>query len=249
MTRFRLLLVVPLLLAQAAPQSSVTAPRFAVTFPSEKSSSPLDGRLLVMLSTDSTAEPRFRIVDGPETQLVFGLDVDGWAAGRPMAVDARAFGYPLRSLEALPAGRYWVQALLNRYETFTRNDGHMVKLPPDKGEGQQWNRKPGNLYSTPRWVTIGAASSTPVSLVLDREIPAVAVPANTRYVKHERIQSRRAANNLIRRGWQRSDLPAGTVIVVEGYQARNDTPTANIRGILLEDGRRLFSGNADELRE
>jgi hypothetical protein len=58
-----------------------------------------------------------------------------------------------------------------------------------------------------------------------------------------------AANNLIRRGWQRSDLPAGTVIVVEGYQARNDTPTANIRGILLEDGRRLFSGNADELRE
>lgn len=57
-----------------------------------------------------------------------------------------------------------------------------------------------------------------------------------------------AANNLIRRGWKREDLPAGTTIVVEGFQARNGSPTANIRGIVLEDGRRLFSGNADELR-
>jgi len=57
-----------------------------------------------------------------------------------------------------------------------------------------------------------------------------------------------AANNLIRRGWKRDDLPPGTTIVVEGFQARNGTPTANIRGVVLEDGRRLFSGNADELR-
>ena len=208
----RLLFVVPLLLAQAAPPSSVTAPRFAVTFPSEKSPAPLDGRLLVMLSTDSTAEPRFRIVDGPETQLVFGLDVDRWAPGRPMTVDARAFGYPLRSLEALPPGRYWVQALLNRYETFTRNDGHVVKLPPDKGEGQQWNRKPGNLYSTPRWVTLGAASSAPVSLVLDREIPPVGVPTNTRYVKHERIQSR-----LLTEFWGRPMYLGAHVLLPEGF--------------------------------
>ena len=57
-----------------------------------------------------------------------------------------------------------------------------------------------------------------------------------------------AANNLIRRGWRRDDLPAGTTISVEGFRARNGTATANIRGITLEDGRRLFSGNADELR-
>lgn len=57
-----------------------------------------------------------------------------------------------------------------------------------------------------------------------------------------------AANNLIRRGWRREDLQVGTVLVVEGFQARNGTPTANIRGVVLEDGRRLFSGNADELR-
>ena len=56
-----------------------------------------------------------------------------------------------------------------------------------------------------------------------------------------------AANNLIRRGWKRDHLVAGTVIQVQGFQARNGSATANIRGIILEDGSRLFSGNADEL--
>ena len=45
-----------------------------------------------------------------------------------------------------------MQALLHRYETFHRADGHVVKLPMDRGEGQQWNRAPGNLLSTPREV-------------------------------------------------------------------------------------------------
>src|SRR5512134_2425133 len=31
------------------------------------------------------------------------------------------------------------------------------------------------------------------------------------------------ANALIRRGWRREDLPAGTVLLVEGWQARNAT--------------------------
>ena len=73
-------------------------------------------------------------------------------SGRVKAVDARAFGYPFAKLTDIPAGRYRVQALLNRYETFRRSDGKVVKLPPDKGEGQQWNRKPGNIYSAPRWI-------------------------------------------------------------------------------------------------
>jgi hypothetical protein len=213
MTRLsRLLLVAPLLAGNAVPQSSRTAPRFEVTFPSEKSPSPLDGRLLVMLSTDSTQEPRFQITDGPATQLVFGVDADRWIPGRPMAVDERAFGYPMRSLAQLPPGRYWAQALLNRYETFTRSDGHVVKLPPDKGEGQQWNRKPGNLFSTPRWITVHATASAPISLLLDREIPPVSVPADTRYIKHERIQSR-----LLTEFWGRPTYLGAHVLLPEGF--------------------------------
>ena len=57
-----------------------------------------------------------------------------------------------------------------------------------------------------------------------------------------------AANSLIRRGWKRDDLPVGTVITAEGFQARNGTPTANIRTVVLEDGRRLISSMAVEQR-
>lgn len=51
-----------------------------------------------------------------------------------------------------------------------------------------------------------------------------------------------AANGLYRRGWRRDDIVVGTPVTVEGYRARNGTPTANMRSIVLSDGRRLFAG-------
>lgn len=54
-----------------------------------------------------------------------------------------------------------------------------------------------------------------------------------------------AANALIRRGWRKEDLPAGTVLLVEGWQARNGSATANIRSVTFEDGRRLFAGTSN----
>ena len=52
----------------------------------------------------------------------------------------------------------------------------------------------------------------------------------------------RAANGLIRNGWRKEDLPVGTVLKVEGFQARNRSPTANIASVTFEDGRTLFAG-------
>ena len=54
-----------------------------------------------------------------------------------------------------------------------------------------------------------------------------------------------AANGLIRRGWRKEDLPAGTVVIVEGWQARNGSPTANVSSITFSDGRRLFAGSSN----
>ncbi len=71
-------------------------------------------------------------------------------------MDATAFGYPVKSISELKPGEYWIQALLHRYETFRRSDGHTVKLPMDRGEGQQWSRAPGNLYSTPQRINVAA---------------------------------------------------------------------------------------------
>jgi hypothetical protein len=206
------LITVPLL--ALIPSAGRQAPglRVAVSFPADKSPAPLDGRLLLLVSTDSTAEPRNQIADGPETQLVFGTDVDGWAPGTPTWVDARAFGYPLRSLSALPPGRYWVQALLNRYETFRRADGHTVKLPPDKGEGQRWNAKPGNLYSAPRWIQLDPRVRSITRIVLDREIPPIPDPADTRYIKHLKIQSK-----LLSEFWGRPVFLGAHVLLPEGF--------------------------------
>jgi hypothetical protein len=53
------------------------------------------------------------------------------------------------------------------------------------------------------------------------------------------------ANGLIRRGWRREDLPPGTLLVVEGWQARNGTPTADIVTVTFEDGRTLFAGSSN----
>jgi hypothetical protein len=53
------------------------------------------------------------------------------------------------------------------------------------------------------------------------------------------------ANALYRRGWRKEDLPAGTVVVFEGWQARNGTATANASSITFKDGRRLFTGTSN----
>jgi hypothetical protein len=165
--------------------------RIAVRFGAALAAEPLDGRLVLILSTDSSAQPRFQFSDGPETQLGFGIDVEGWRPGSDVVFTDSAFGFPLRSLSDVPAGRYRVQALLNRYETFRLATGHTVKLPPDHGEGQQWNRKPGNLYSMPRWIDIDPARSETLRVELDSVIAPIADPAETEWVKHVRIQSER----------------------------------------------------------
>jgi hypothetical protein len=55
-----------------------------------------------------------------------------------------------------------------------------------------------------------------------------------------------AANSLIRRGWRKENLPAGTVLKIEGWQARNGSPTANISSVIMEDGTRLFAGTSNQ---
>jgi hypothetical protein len=156
-----------------------SGPRFEVRFTAEQSREPLDGRLLVMLSTDDSKEPRFLINDTLKTQQVFGHDVEAMRPGRPASVGVTDPGYPLESLKDVPAGTYTVQALLHRYETFHRADGHSVKLPMDRGEGQVWNKAPGNLYSAPRKVTIDPAEGETIPVALDMVIPPIADPPET----------------------------------------------------------------------
>ena len=49
---------------------------------------------------------------------------------------------------------------------------------------------------------------------------------------------------LLRRGLRRSDFPAGIEFVVEGYLAKDGTPTANGITITFPDGRNVFAGSS-----
>lgn len=169
------------------PAQEAEAAYFSIRFAGDTA---FDGRLLLLLSTDDKQEPRFQISDNTNTQQVFGLDVDGWKPGEAAVFSAEPFGYPVQSLKDLPAGEYYVQALLQKYETFTRADGHTVKLPMDRGEGRQWNRAPGNLYSTPKKVRFDPANPQSITIELDQEIPPIEPPKDTEYVKHISIRSK-----------------------------------------------------------
>ena len=188
-----------------------------MSFPATLVSQPLDGRLVLMLSNDDSAEPRLQILDGPTTQQAFGIDVEQWRPGIEAVIDAGVLGYPRESLTDVPPGTYTVQVLLHRYETFTRADGHTVKLPMDRGEGQQWNRAPGNLYSTPKRITIDPAKGDTIRLSLDALIPPIPDPPETKYIKHVRIQSER-----LTKFWGRPMFLGAHVLLPEGFASHPD---------------------------
>ena len=169
-----------------APRAEGAKVRFAVAYGPDQSAAPLDGRLLLLISTDKSEEPRAQITDNAiRSQQVFGIDVEGWKAGAEAIFAGDVLGFPAVSLGDIPPGTYQVQALLHRYETFRRADGHTVKLPMDRGEGQQWSKAPGNLYSTPREITIDPGKAETIRIALDQVIPPIPDPPTTTYVKHE----------------------------------------------------------------
>jgi hypothetical protein len=165
-----------------------------------------------MISTDGSNEPRFQINDGPNTQLIFGVDVDGLRPSEIVGIDGSVLGYPVESLSHVAPGDYIVQALLHRYETFKRADGHVVKLPMDRGEGQQWNRAPGNLISTPAEVHIEPGSSQVVRIELNSKIPPIPEPEDTKYIKHIKLRSK-----LLTEFWGRPMFLGAIVLLPEDF--------------------------------
>ena len=51
-------------------------------------------------------------------------------------------------------------------------------------------------------------------------------------------------NTLFRRGFTKQSLLPGTVIFVDGYQAKDGSMKANGRNLTFEDGRKLFMGSS-----
>ena len=52
-------------------------------------------------------------------------------------------------------------------------------------------------------------------------------------------------NALIRRGITRNTVPIGAELTVEGFAAKDGSPTANGRTLRMADGRALFAGSSN----
>lgn len=185
---------------------------FTIDYPRLEDGARVEGRVLLLIAPNGEKEPRFQINDGAGTGMVFGVDAIGNQPKKGVTIDGSVFGYPVRSLDEIPPGEYWVQALLHKYETFQLQSGHNVKLPMDRGEGQHWNRAPGNFYSKPQKLFLDPSRRKKVTIVLDQIIPPIEQPEDTPYVKHIKIQSK-----LLTEFWGRPMYLGAHVLLPEGF--------------------------------
>ena len=190
--------------------------KFEIEYSEKFQEEGFDGRLLLMISNDNRAEPRFQINDSHNTQMIFGVDVESWDANQKVVIDSEAIGYPIKSTKEIQEGEYYVQAFLHKYETFNLSTGYSVKLPMDQGEGQKWNISPKNLYSTPKKIKI--KNSATISISLDNEIPPIEPAEDTEFIKHVKIKS-----EMLSKFWGRDMYLQANVLVPHGFDKKSNT--------------------------
>jgi hypothetical protein len=209
--------------------------RIEVTVPSAK---PLNGHLVLVISKNDKDEPRMQLSEDYLSAQGFGVDVENLPASAPIVVDAKTFGYPRRSLADLDAGDYFVQAVFNVYEEFHLSSGKTVWLPPDMGEGQHWNQKPGNPFNKPVKIHIDPKSTTTVKLTLDQVIPAIegtdkdpvvmaAKDHGAKWLKYMRFRSEKLS-----KFWGRDVYLGAWILLPDGF---DDHPNAKYPLVVYQD--------------
>jgi len=213
--------------SRAWTKTPVSDLRFKVSFPASTHAQPITGRVFVMISNREKPEPRLQVGFWGDTAPLFGADVVQLKPGDAAWINGTTLGYPPTSLADIPAGDYYVQALINVYTECHRSDGHTLWVHLDQWEGQQFNRSPGNLYSEVAKVHLDPAAGYEVNLSLTKAIPPVEVPKDTEWVKHIKIQS-----DLLTKFWGQPIYLGATVLLPKGYDSH---PTVSYP-VLYEQG-------------
>jgi len=187
--------------------------RFEVVVAPEACAAPLTGRLVLVVAKDGEAEPRLLI--SPSGPALFGVDLVALAPGAAAVVDDATLGHP-RPLAELPAGDYFVQAVVNVYDEVRRADGRVVWLPMNDGHQEPFQVTPGNLMSDVVKVHLGDGATHRVDVA--RVVPPVERPADSEWVQRVSIQSAR-----LTAFWGRPIAVHATVLLPRGFA---DEPTA-----------------------
>ena len=200
--------------------------RVEIMFPPEISRDSLTGRLFVMITRtpDPEARLQYKSLNPPP---IFGLDVNELRPNQTVVMAESVPGYPVRTLRDLPAGDYYVQALLNVYTQFHRADSHVIWAHMDQWEGQQFNLSPGNLYSKSERIHLDPLRSNTVKLRLTEIIPPVQIPPDTEWVRHVKIKS-----ELLSRFWGHPMYLGAVVLLPRDYDAyaQNRYPVIYLQG-------------------
>jgi hypothetical protein len=150
------------------------APRLEISAASSLLTSPVDGRLFVVLGKSATPEPRTIIGHtGMDAPPVFAVDVKGYDGRQPAMIDDRAAAFPFKRLSDVPPGTYVAQAVLD-----TNPDLKSVNAP-------------GNLYSAPVTVPIDSSGSGVVRLQLSQRVPDEQLPPSTELLRWIKLRSAR----------------------------------------------------------
>lgn len=136
-------------------------------------STPQTGRLFVIIGRTEKPEPRLLLGrTGPDAPVSLAGDMTGFTPGMAGMLDQSAITFPITNLAALPAGDYFVQALL------------------DSNRDLRSPNAPGNVYSRARKIHLDPARGGTVKLEMTRQIPPEQLPAETQFIKYVKIQSK-----------------------------------------------------------
>ncbi len=184
--------------------------KFVISFPEEAHAGPIKGRAYIIISRNNRRELRFQT--GYTGVPIWGKNVDGLLLGEEAIIDGDVFGYPLKSINDIPPGEYFIQGFLNVYTEFKRSDGHTLWLHNDHWEGQHWNRSPGNLYSDVRKVFINPSKNHTISVSCKNVIPPIEIPPDTKWVKRVKFQSK-----ILTEFWGQPIYLGATILLPKGY--------------------------------
>lgn len=188
--------------------------RFEISYDRAVGAGPVTGRVILIIARSDAPEPRLQI--GPNTTPMFGVDAESLQPGQAVVVDQNTFGHPVDSLSQLPAGDYYVQAMLNVYAECRRSDGRTLWVHWDM-RGRFFNVSPGNLYSDVQKVRLDPAAGYKVNLLLNRVIPPDEPPKDTKWIKRVQLKS-----ELLSKFWGYPVYLGATVILPKGYDERAD---------------------------
>ena len=192
---------------------SPTKVSFLVSFPESVRAAPVDGRVILLLSTT----PEFDYGGVADGSPAFGVDVNNLQPNQVVQIDGSTRGDLIPSTNNIPPGEYFVVAFLDVYTTFHRSDGHVIKMPMDNGEGQQWHLSPGNLRSDSEEIKIVAGIEQHFEIELTSAIPEINPPKDSEWVKNITIES-----ESVSEFWGVPMHVSARVLLPKGYEDNPD---------------------------